>query len=176
MNKKGFFCFLVVLCFAAVQLQFFSQKAEQNAEFAQAKSILFEIEKLDLERAALEENLDFLIKQAMLEEIKKQSNNSEAIKEKINEKVILFFEKKENSKELKIKFFSNNSEKISLEFLNANSNLLAINYENFVFAEYNFTGGLLKNNLLKARISSENAEKEFQLPIGYSQKAVLVKT
>ena len=150
MNKKGVFCFLLVLAFAGTGL---ALQENQDEKFAGAKNICFELEKLDLERAILEENTDFLAEETLRLELLLGNKNPESIKKKTNAKLAVLLGKQE-------------------DFLNENSEVLVIEYEGLVFAEYSFTGGLLRNNFLRLKLESENAEKIFELPIGYSVKVV----
>ena len=112
----------------------------------------------------------------MAEEIRNNNQDTESIKQKANEKISAFFEKEKEflarEKSLQLGFLQNNP---SREFLNENSSLLLISYEGFFFLEYSFTGGILKNNFLKAEIESENAKKSLELPISYVQHAVVLK-
>jgi hypothetical protein len=173
MNKKGLFCFLIVLGFAGILACLSSSESRESLEFGKTKNICFEIEKLDLERTILEENIDFLILETMRAELEKGNKNPEQIKEKISENLLVFFkqaEKEALGKNLAIIFFQKNGP-VSKDFLKQNSKIFLVAYENLVVAEYNFTGGIFKDNFLKAKIESENAEKLFELPLGYSQKA-----
>lgn len=176
MNKRGLFCFFLVLCFAGMQASLQMQSLQEKEKFEKTKSLIFEIESLDFARTILEENTDFIAGQAMAEEIKKGNEETESVKQKTNEKISAFFSKAKESlekeKSLQIIFLKNRPEK---DFLNINSSLLIISYENFFFAEYNFSGGVLKNNFLKAEIESAGAKKNFEIPTGYAQHAVVVK-
>ncbi|MDD5162985.1 MAG: hypothetical protein PHD95_02140 [Candidatus ainarchaeum sp.] len=173
MNKKGLFCFLIALGFVGIIAAIAASSTGESIIFNETKGIAFEIEKLDLERAVLEENIDFLIRETMESELEKGNRNPEQIKEKASEKLVSFFmqaEKEAANRGIAIVFFQKNGP-VSEEFLNLNSKVLVVNYENIALAEYNFTGGIFKDAFLKAKIESKNSEKTFELPIGYSQKA-----
>lgn len=171
MNKKGIFCFLLLLCFLGIQIAMQKNTVENQQIFSQAEALCFELEKVDLKRTVLEENLDFLVREAMLEEAKKQNFDSEKIKKRVNEKLLEFFSAVE--KETGTGFFG--VLPLSLKYLNSNSEALAIHYNGFWIVEYNYTGGVLKSNFLRAKIELENSEKEFELPVGYIQKITVLE-
>lgn len=169
MNKKGLFCFLVALGFAGFLAGSAESISEETANFNSAKALCLEIESLDMKRAVLEENTDFLIEEAMKHEILLGNRDPESVKLKANAKLAGFFEKIRGEKTA----FPENTGDLEL-FLNGNSGLIIIEYGNLVFAEYSFTGGILKNNFFYAKLASENSEKLFEIPIGYSEKALVV--
>ncbi|HLD58228.1 MAG TPA: hypothetical protein VI977_01125 [archaeon] len=176
MNSKGLFCFFLVISIAGMQAAMHAQALQENEKFEKTRSLSIEIESLDFARTIIEENADFIAEQAMAEEIRNNNQDTESIKQKANEKISAFFEKEKEflarEKSLQLGFLQNNP---SREFLNENSSLLLISYEGFFFLEYSFTGGILKNNFLKAEIESENAKKSLELPISYVQHAVVLK-
>jgi hypothetical protein len=162
MNKKGLFCFLIVLCFASIETAQQQEALIEKKSFEETKALCLEIESLDLKRTMLEENTDFLIKQTLEEQVRNGNTDNEQIKQAVNEKIILFLEKASGNK-------------LEQESLDDNSKVLVINYENFYLAEYSYTGGILKNNKFSLKLGTENAEKEFEIPIGYFLRTTVLK-
>ncbi|MBN1940828.1 MAG: hypothetical protein JW772_01455 [Candidatus Diapherotrites archaeon] len=121
MNKKGVFCFLIVLCFALAQASVREQAIQDYSETEKALEIAFELEKLDLERTILEQNTDVLIGKTLEKELKSGITEPEKIKRSINSALAEFF--LEYEKGGKLKFLGG---PVSKDFLNANSIVIVI--------------------------------------------------
>ena len=192
MNARGVFTFVIVLGFISVYLMFLHSANAGAENLSSAGRHALEMEKVNLVRSVLESNVDFLIEKTLESEFLSADKDPEKLKLKVNEKLIGFFNKIENSQPysgIEINFYSGtftknqysrilyskNKVKLNAKFLNENSNVLVVNIKDSVYiAEYSFTGGILKNKVAYAVIASENFKQLFLIPIDYVKRVVVV--
>jgi len=191
LNSRGLFCFTLVLAFSAGYFSLANSSEETFAELQKGKSLAFEAEKSSLLKHSVEANLDFLIAKAIEEETKKGNLDAEKLNEKIAGKIFNYFNELEKQQGFeKIEFFEGNysknnyekilkgkrNKKLGLVFLLENSRVLVLNLEEKVYlVEFSFTGGIFKNKVGYAVISTPNTRDYFLLPVNYSHKTMVVK-
>jgi len=173
MNKKGIFCFVLLLAFFAIQTRFLAETTEASNKIEMAEELGFEAEKIWLVRAIMEEDVDFAIKEALQQTLLLNLRPEES-KKIVNSRLALLFVEMEktNWEKIKIEFKTDSK---NLQFLNENS---AIAIESIdkktIMATYYFTGGLLKNKKVYAEIKGKKAMLGFEIPAGYSIKESVV--
>ncbi len=186
MNNKGIFCFLLLLSAIALETNFLNESIEADKILAQGKTIAFEAEKASFIRTVIENNTDAMVRESLQQAILLNIPQEE-LKLFVNGKLVLLFaetEKEYNSKikvqfkgydaETKMQFTTSDGLQFE-DFLNNNSTALIVSIKGkTVLAEYDFTGGLQRNNFIEAEIAGDNTKTVFRLPPGYSIKATVV--
>ncbi len=167
MNKNGIFCFVLLLAFFAIEARFLAEATNASNKIELAEELGFEAEKAWLAREVTEDNVDLAIKEA-LHQVLLLNFGQEETKNFVNAKLVVLFSEieKANWDGIVIEF---ETESKNLEFLNENSTVAieAIDKKT-VKATYYFTGGILKNKKVYAKIKGKKALLEFELPAGYS--------
>jgi hypothetical protein len=169
MNKKGLFCFLLLLAFASIQAGLLARAAGAEAETEKALALAFEAEQLSTARAIMENGIDLAVEEGLAQGIA-LGLGPEETKALVNARLALLFEKMEGpcfpglqtmfEAESKDAFFLNGNSAVSMARVAGRE----------IEAEYSFTGGLMKNRAVKAEIRGKNALVEMELPIGYTVK------
>lgn len=173
MNNKGLFCFLLLLAFASIQTGLLGRAAESEIETGRAGALAFEAEQLSTARAIMENSIDLAIEEGLRQGIA-LNLGPEEIKRLVNARLALLFEKMETQgfPGIKAEF---EEESKNQAFLNENSTASVARISGMeVEAEYSFTGGLLKNKAVKAKISGKKAAITMELPAGYTVKETVV--
>ncbi|MDP2973804.1 MAG: hypothetical protein Q8N60_02020 [Candidatus Diapherotrites archaeon] len=185
MNNKGIFCFLLLLSAIALETNFLNESIEADKILAQGKTIAFEAEKASFIRTAIENNTDAMIRESLQQAIMLNVPQEE-LKDFVNKRLAMLFAAAENEYKgeidkgkIKVQFRATGcpaSGGLSLEdFLKENSTALIVSVKGkTVLAEYDFTGGLLRNCFVEAEIAGERTKTVFRLPPGYSIKATVV--
>jgi hypothetical protein len=172
MNSNGLFCFFLVMLFTS---SFILLRAGGERE---KNTLAFEIEKTSFERAMLEQNTDFLIRKSIENEIAFGLLNPLEIKKNVCKKLFDFFKENEGENQgIKKSFYFQDKSRLiknrlSLEELEMNSIAVVVAKKKIVFAEFYYTGGLLKNNFLTADIESQGIIQKFMVPPEYSVRTV----
>ncbi len=173
MNEKGILCFVLLLAFFAIQTRFLAETSEASRKIDMAEELGFEAEKAWLARAVMEENVDLAIKETLNQGLLLNLGPKET-KIFVNSKLVLLFVEMEktNLEGIVIEF---KPESKNLQFLNENSAIAieAIDKKTIITTYY-FTGGLLKNKKVYAEIKGTNTMLEFEIPAGYSIKESVV--
>ncbi len=174
MNCKGLFCFLIVLAFAGMQLQFLNQSAAAKQELERAEAIAIEAEQLNLIKTGIEINVDSLVRQTLRDNLL-QNKEPEQIKSSVNGKLLRFFKAiaEGYAGTAEITFFPGKGA-LSLLFLNENSKVNVVKYGRHVIAaEYTFTGGLLRDKEVAAEVRGQRTTQFFKMPAGYTIRATV---
>ena len=167
MNKRGIFCFVLLLAFFAIEARFLAEAAEASSRIETGEELGFEAEKAWLARAVMEGDVDLAIKDALRQGLLLNLGNEET-KIFVNGRLAALFAEMEkaNWEGISIEF---SSESKNLEFLNENS-AVAVEAagKKTIQATYYFTGGILKSKKVYAEIKGKKAVLGFELPAGYS--------
>ncbi|RLG18087.1 hypothetical protein DRN67_04540 [Candidatus Micrarchaeota archaeon] len=176
MNNKGILCFTILLAFASMQLDFLNESSNAREQLQRVKATAIEAEQLNAIRTAIEINTDMIIEQAMQAKLL-QDKEAEEIKRAVNQNLLRFARAVEETfQENPQTVFHSSKGPLTLQFLNENSKVNVIKADNKVItAEYTFTGGLLKNKVVFAEIRGDHVSQIFQIPAGYTVKAVISK-
>ncbi|MFA4855640.1 MAG: hypothetical protein WC634_03585 [archaeon] len=171
MNNKGLFCFLLLLAFASIQTGLLGRATEM--ETGMAGALAFEAEQLSTARAIMENGIDLGAKEGLRQGIA-LNLEPEEIKALVNARLVLLFEKMETQGFPGIKTeFEEKGKNIS--FLNENSAVSVARIAGReVEAEYCFTGGLMKDKTVRAKISGTKAAITMELPVGYTVKETAI--
>jgi hypothetical protein len=167
MNRRGIFCFLLLLAFFSLEIGLLNQTSEPAAKLGEARALAFEAEKASLVRALMENSVDATIEESLRQGLLLNQEPKD-IKKTVNNRLASLFGKmqKEFNEEVKV-FFDPNS--LDEEYLNENSSVLVTRLDKkTVKAEYCFTGGLMKNNEVIAEIRGGSAKLLFKMPAGYT--------
>jgi len=192
MNSKGIFCIAIVLVFICSILLFESAQSETSLKISKTITLAIENEKNNVERAFLEENTDKIIARALQAEIQFGNLDPEKVKVDVCSQIFNFFRQKQKFDEpfRKIEFFSttfssrqyngiifsNSKQPLQFQDLVENSKVLIVPLgKNSFAAEFYFTGGLYRNKLVGAEISSKNSMQVFLLPIDYTARVLVLK-
>lgn len=190
MKTNGFFCFSLALIFALSTFAVSDSGDASRQKLLEAKTLAIALEQASLKRFELEQNSDKAIATAAEQSISSGKENPEQIKEAADAALLELFEKEKKQSREKIEFFSatassgqyaqlafsKNNKKLEQKDLAGDTKALVLNAGNGVFvAEYSLTGSLLKNKAVFATIGNAKASQTFLLPIGYSNKTVVVK-
>ncbi len=169
MNSKGLFCFVLLLGAIAIETGLLNQGLEAKRDVAGGKAIAFEAEKTAFVRTVIENSVDAVIEWELYNGLL-LNLGPEEIKQRVNRKLLVLFGEIEKAygKEIKVRFYAGNGV-LSEGFLNENSKVLVTRINRgTIAAEYNFTAGLLKNNLVFAEIAGKKTKQFFKIPAGYS--------
>lgn len=167
MNKRGMFCFLLLLAFFSLEISFFNQASEASGKLAEAKMLAFEAEKASFVRALMENSVDAAIEEGLGQGLL-LNQEPETIKETVNSRLAGLFGEMEKAfnEEMKVAF---SPESLDEEYLNKNSSVLVTRIgKKTVRAEYSFTGGAMKRNSAVAEVSGSNLKLFFRMPAGYT--------
>lgn len=166
MNQAGFFCFVLLLAFFALEAGFLNEAEGGKMRLQKAGEIAFELEKAGFARALMENSVDYAVEMQLREGIAKNLEPEE-MKIAVNENLALLFQKMESaySEEISVKFLPDD---LNAGFLNENSSVfLAKAGKTAILAQYCFTGGIKKDKKIEAEISGKNAKLVFSVPKGY---------
>lgn len=188
---RGFISFILIVAFLIAFIGVQTLAIESGENLGNSAILAIELEQNNKTRTILEENTDFIIEETLRGQIISDNLEPELVKFAVSKKLAGFFEKIESefNEGQKISFFSAmlspsqynavslaEKKKLIEKDLLENSQVLIIPLgEHSVFAEYSFTGGLMKNNIAGAEISSGNSKQFFLIPIGYTSRIVVVK-
>ena len=184
MHSKALFSFVFIGLLVLMQLELQEINANKNKKIQETINQSIEAEKLNLMQTMIEENTDHIIEQKLEEALLLQQSNNEIINLETDTELFAFFSSLEEKfkEKPKIEFFftklnSNNyeklleikGEKLSLQKLKELSKVNVLNaYGKTIAAEYHFTGGIQKNQIVFAKISTNNAKQLFVIPINYT--------
>ncbi len=171
---KGLMSFVLVIAFILVYSGLIYSFSLFDSEKNFAETQLIETENASFKRNLVEQAVDSAIKEAMQKEIMFGSDDPEKIKEKTALQLESFFSE---MKKKGIEFTETNSgKKAGKEFIKENSRILVLNIEGKIYvAEFIFTGGTTKNNLVSAEIKENNSSNTFMIPADYSIKIISVR-
>jgi len=160
---KGFFSVALALAIIALLL-FVNVSSERNATILrETKSTLIEAESANMQRTVLENNTDRIIFEMLLAQALIKNFNSDLAKSAINKRLELYLKGKATlSSPIEEK-------EISEKNLNYNSSVMIVYLKGVTYAEYSFTGGNLRNMLVRKRFG-ENFGVEFLIPAGYTMR------
>lgn len=188
---RGFISFILIVAFLIAFIGVQNQAIESRKNLNNSIILAIEMEQNNKVRTILEENTDFIIDETLREQILSDNLEPELAKIAVSKKLTGFFEKIENefNEGQKILFFSAmlspsqysavslaEKKKLIEADLLENSQVLIIPIgEHSVLTEYSFTGGLMKNTIVGAEISSKNSKQFFLIPIDYTSRVLVVK-
>lgn len=171
---------------------FQNNENERIQNINRTAGIAIEAEQNNKTRTILEENTDSIIKETIEREILLNNLNPKEINRKIAENLMALFDAAGKNAETprQISFFSGNFSKsryneiifsknkkaLELKDIAENSKVsIAPIAKNAFIAEFSFTGGIMKDKIFGAEISSKNSSQFFIMPIDYTLKAVVAK-
>lgn len=158
----------MLLAFYTTQAAIIEEQGALKQEALKARSTSMEAEKATLTRAIMETTLDKIIEEKLKQGVFLELE-PDAIKANVNMALEKAFEKMRNPYSLEFE------KEPTAETLNRNSIVLVKRIgEKTVEAEYQYTGGLMKENEIKAVIVEGNAKQEFRMPIGYTIKTRVI--
>lgn len=186
---RGVYSFTLVFVFTAILVLLLGASTETGKTLNEGSQRAMEIERASFVRFQLEENTDSIIEKTILKEIKAGNHNGESLNEKISTNLLNYFNQMELSPNqgTKIEFFEVNSSALSKQFtpitnpskklsgLKKYCKTIAVNLKERVFlVEFYFTGGLMKNRAVLAKIRVGKAKQYYLLLPGYSVKKMVV--
>lgn len=190
MRANGFFCFSLALVFALTAFAISDSGNTAKEKILEAKTIAMSLEQAGLKRFEIEQNADKAIALAMEKSIREGKESQEDVKRSADSALWQLFEKEKNQSKEKIEFYSANASNkqysrlglsgkkkpLEKKDLEKNSKAIVLGIEGRAFvAEYNMTGGLLKNKAVFAILEKQKSRQLFLLPIDYSNKATVIK-
>lgn len=190
MKEKAFISIAIFVLFIPALMQLSLMQSLSKNSMNEIEAIALKAEKASLLRKELEINSDKIIRETIINEIKKNNLNHESIKEKISEKLFTYFKGFEETHyfEPKTSFWlveskgysyngllSGKKKELEMQDIKENSQLIvsSIN-EGMTFAEFYFTGGIEKDKAIAGLIEFNGLKEFFLLPIGYAQKLEVI--
>ncbi|MFA4906887.1 MAG: hypothetical protein WC602_01315 [archaeon] len=188
MNSRGFVSLLVLAMLAIPFLHAAGLSDSLRRQSGQAIVRETEMEKAVALRSELEENTDFIIQSALLEEALKQAEPEEARRE-ISARLMRYYETESGERGNEIGLFNSrfagsnyslllseqNPEELSREDIESESIVTMNRLPNgTIEAEFFFTGGSLREMQAFAVISEGKTRMVFVIPRNYASRAVAV--
>lgn len=185
MNSKGFFSLLLLFAFVILLARVQEDINFQKQEILKAKAVMLQAEKANYLKTELEQNTDFIIEKTIERELKNGKSNPAELQARIVASLELFFKQMENERE-GLTFYHSSSflgfkkigkgkkEKFS-GFGDWFKTIIVNVKENAFLVEFEFTGGILKDNLVFAMLESKNQKQAFAIPTGYKIVKLVVK-
>jgi len=172
--RKGFFTLTVVLIVASILLFFLFSTIEAKTKVEKAMLSVLELEEADFIRFQLEENVAYVIRKTL-----EQGLGSEADSIILNQQIANKLEKmlkkfaSESQTEINL-YITDGFTKENFENLAELSRTIIIEDQkgNAGYAEYVFTGGLLKNKRIVAEIKVGRSASLFEIKPGYTISVV----
>lgn len=164
---RGFFGFVIVFAILVLLLTLVTFENNFYSSLEEAKIILVDSEQASKKRAIMESSLDKIVYSALEEQILQENFEIENIKNEVNQKIIKYILGKGWASTI---LFENLGEP-TIEFLNENSESLLIEKAGITYAEYVFTGGILRNKTISKNFS-ESTKIIFRVPSGYTMRVV----
>jgi hypothetical protein len=176
LNRKGIFCFILLLAIIGIELRLLGSAAHADEKLGFAKTAAIEAERLNTVRAVLESNVDGIVEETMREQLL-LNRRPEEIKQAVNSRLLGLFSATESAYAPRVSIgFRSANGALDQKFLNENSAVLvAQSHGKELYCEYCFTGGAMKNNEITGEISGENALVIFKIPPGYTIGAIVAK-
>ena len=148
LHTKGFFCSVLSVLIAATMLFFLSATMQTKNKLDNAVASAIELEQADFARFQIEENIASVIEETMREELAKHNTDSVMLNMKISDKLEKLLKRFEERFSCSL-YITDGFNRFKLEGLSELSSTIVIEVENELgkgyYAEYVFTGGLLKN-------------------------------
>jgi hypothetical protein len=164
---KGFFGFVIVFAILVLLLTLVTFENNFYSSLEKAKIMIIDSEQASKERTILESNIDKIIFSVLEEQVLQENFEIENVKNEVNQKIIIYIKGRAKASTI---FFENNKEPTT-NFLNENSESLLVEKSGITYAEYVFTGGILRNNTISNNFS-KNAKIFFQIPPGYTVRVI----
>jgi len=142
---KGFFGIIIVFVILSLLLIVSLKENNFHNELKKATVFMIEAEQASKNRTIMENNVDKIIEQKLDEQIFKKNFNIDLLLNNINEAQV---------------------GPPTKEFLNNNSTAMIIENNGIIYAEYFFTGGLVKTNTISTNFG-KNIELFFKIPTDY---------
>ena len=153
-----------MLSFSSLSISLSKQHSALD-EFSDGIALAMDFEKVNLQRAIMEENTDFIVKEILAGEAMLCSAAPSEVKQKISNALAGYFGG------LQVEFASSKGNAADEKFLNGHSALVVKRIGPVCEMQYTFHGGALKDEFVYAEVPGKNASQEFRIPAGYSHKA-----
>ena len=163
---RGFFGFLVVFVMLILLLLVSVNENNFYSELGEAKTILIEAEQGSKEKTIIENNVDKIVFEKLKEQVLQKNFLIESIMFEINNPLSSYLSTRTTANIIGTKIGP-----VNTEFLTLNSIAFLIEKEGVTYAEYTFTGGLLKTNTV-SHTFGEKIEIEFVIPADYTVRVV----
>ncbi len=180
--KKGLISFIIVLIFILIYFNLIYSVNSFNSKQNFTEANLIEIENTSFRRNLIENAVDSLIEETIKKEIAFGSDNPKIINKKISGKLIELFneisetEFKEIHSEKKYSKTEIKGKKLSKKFIEENTKIIVFGLDNKLYeTKFIYTGGVNKNNLIGSRITENNSEQKFFIPVDYSVKVISLR-
>lgn len=180
--KKGLISFILVLIFILIYFNLVYSVNSFNSKKDSSEADLIEMENTSFKRNLIENAVDSLIEEKIKKEIAFGSDNPEIINKKISGELDkLFNEINENEfKEIKSEKKYSKTEilgkKVSEKFIEENTKTIVFGLEDRLYeVRFIYTGGINKNNLIGSKITENNSEQKFFIPVNYSVKVISLR-
>lgn len=169
---KGFFTLTLVLLVASVMFFFLFSTINARAKIEKAVINALELEEADFVRFQLEENSAYIIRKT-LEHGLSSDADSIILNQQIASKLESFFKNFATESQAEIDLYiTDGFTKQNLENLAELSRTIIIKEKNASYAEYVFTGGLLRNRRVFAEIKVGRSVSLFEIKPGYTIRVV----
>jgi DNA-binding TFAR19-related protein (PDSD5 family) len=158
---KGFFGIIIVFVILSLLLIVSLKENNFHNELKKATVFMIEAEQASKNRTIMENNVDKIIEQKLDEQIFKKNFNIDLLLNNINEALEKYLLNKAKATNIYTEVGPPTK-----EFLNNNSTAMIIENNGIIYAEYFFTGGLVKTNTISTNFG-KNIELFFKIPTDY---------
>lgn len=170
-NTKGYFCITITLIAVILLISLFYSFSMVSEIQGNAVAAAIEAEKAGFERFQFENNIEIIIRETIEKELLSHSDSAQ-VKKAVNLKI------KEYSEKLKKKgyevYITNGFGFHSVKEIEDFSTAIVLEKDSVKYAEYFFTGGLLKNYWLGCRFEKGSAVAEAKILPGYTVRGLKI--
>jgi hypothetical protein len=172
---KGFFCSVLSVLVAVTMLFFLFATIQTKNRFSDAVASAIELEQLSFARFQIEENIASVIEETMREELAKHNTDSVILNMRISDRLEKLLKRFEEHFGCDL-YITDGFNRFKLEGLNELSSTIVSEVENELgkgyYAEYVFTGGLLKNKRVVCELKEGNATALASILPGYTIRVI----
>lgn len=164
---RGFFASVLIVVVASIMLVFVATTMQANAKLDDASISAIELEQVSFLRYQVEENIASVIKETLMEELEKENTDSLQLNLAVSEKIKGAFEIFRDRFGCDI-YITDGFTKSPLQNLHELSRVIVVDTGQGLYAEYVFTGGLLKDKKLVCKLQRGQASALAVLMPGYT--------
>ena len=174
LRSKGFFCSILSIIVAIIMLLLLLSARQASSRLSNAVVSAIELEHVGFLRLQIEENITKVIKNTMQDELAKGNTDSIALNIKINrrvEKALKFFGKHFGCN----LYITNGFSRFKFKKVGDLSSTTIFKNGKHYYAEYVFTGGLLKNKRVVCELKKGKSSVQASILPGYTIRVIILR-
>lgn|GEM_PF-2781712 len=173
LNEHGFFSSILIVLATAMLFLFLASTMQAREKLTNAHIAAIELEQVAFHRYEVEENIAKVIKETLENELALGNTNSEKLNLAVSKKIEETFEIFKERLGCDV-YLTDGFSKAPLQNLHELSRTIVLDSDEGLYAEYVFTGGLLKDKMVACEIRKGNAVAIASLVPQYTIKVVRV--